>query len=154
MISVSFPLCALRTKGCPSEWVLAITLILLWENIVFKTEHSFSIKLGLTVLQKWNAMNILRLLHCLVFSPLLLLIPKGSFHNLHLPPHMGWEVIGRQGCVLHQQCKSRKHRCSLQEVVLLCRSAWLSMMGYGRPHSKQRSFTWDSPAQITTVFWA
>ena len=53
MISVSFPLCALRTKGCPSEWVLAITLILLWEY-TFKTEHSFSIKLGLTVLQKWK----------------------------------------------------------------------------------------------------
>lgn len=49
MISVSFLLCAIRTKGCPSEWVLAITLILLWEY-TFKTEHPFSIKLVLIVL--------------------------------------------------------------------------------------------------------
>ena len=48
MVSVSFPLCALRTKGCPSKWVLTIALILLWEY-TFKTEHPFSIKLVLTV---------------------------------------------------------------------------------------------------------
>lgn len=53
------------------------------------------------------------------FPPFFFLIPKGSFHNLCLPPPMGWEAIRRQGCVLHPQCKSCKHRCSLQEVVPL-----------------------------------